>query len=97
MTIFTWKIAQLERNSTDDFVVTCHYRVDALDEQYTEFAYGTVEYSQRSDLFIPFENLTEEIVIGWVQNSLGKESIEESLQAKIDLQKNPPIITGLPW
>jgi len=32
-----------------------------------------------------------------VQESLGKDTVEESLTAQIDAQKNPVQETGLPW
>jgi hypothetical protein len=41
--------------------------------------------------------LTKEEVIGWVQESLGKDTVEASLTANIEAQKNPVQETGLPW
>jgi hypothetical protein len=64
---YTWTIAQLERNTADDFVTIVHYRVTAVDGEYTASTYGTVGYTQESETFIPFANLTEATVIGWVK------------------------------
>jgi hypothetical protein len=41
--------------------------------------------------------LTKDQVVGWVQNALGKDTVETSLQGQIDLQKNPVQATGVPW
>ena len=37
---YTWTIAQMERNTSDDFVVTVHYRVNAVDGDYSASTYG---------------------------------------------------------
>ena len=53
--------------------------------------------------FIPYPDLTPEIVIGWVQSSLGPEgvaNIEANLSAQIAAQINPPPTPQsfpLPW
>lgn len=95
--IFTWTIAQLERNAADNFVVTCHYRVNAVDGDYSAETYGTVSYTQTAEDFVPFEEVTEAIVVGWVKESLSEATIEDALTAQIELQKTPVILTGLPW
>jgi hypothetical protein len=50
-----------------------------------------------SDDYIPFEDLTEEIVFGWVQATLDVEAMEDSLLAQIEEQKNPKTLKGLAW
>ena len=94
---FNWQINQMDRLTSDNFVVTVHYSVTATDGDYSANTYGTVGYTQESDNFIPFDNLTPEIVTGWVQTSLGKDTVEESLAAQIEAQKNPVQVSGLPW
>tara|TARA_Y100000114_G_scaffold48561_2_gene44231 strand:- start:3712 stop:4179 length:468 start_codon:yes stop_codon:yes gene_type:complete len=53
--------------------------------------------------FVEYDNLTENIVIGWVKSALGEErvkQIEDDIIAQIDAQKNPPAPTegsGVPW
>jgi hypothetical protein len=66
---YTWTIAQLERNTADDFVTIVHYSVTAVDDTYTASTYGTVGYTQESETFIPFADLTEATVVGWVKES----------------------------
>jgi hypothetical protein len=92
-----WSIAQLERNTSDGFVVTVHYRVNAVDGDYSASTYGTVGYTQSEESFTPFDELTEETVIGWVQNSLDKDEIEANLASQIEAAKAPATVTGLPW
>jgi hypothetical protein len=97
MATFNWNIVQMDRLTSDNFVVTVHYSVTATEGDYSANTYGTVGYTQESDNFIPFDNLTPEIVTGWVQTSLGKDTVEESLTAQIEAQKNPVQVSGLPW
>jgi hypothetical protein len=48
--------------------------------------------------FTPYGQLTQEQVWGWVNPTIDKTTIEANLQALIDTQKNPPIVTPpLPW
>jgi propanediol dehydratase small subunit len=95
---FNWNIVNLDRNTSDNFVFTVHYNVTATDGDYTASTYGTVGYTQEEGAdYIPYENLTPEIVVGWVQESLGKDTVEDSLAGQIESQKNPVQESGLPW
>jgi len=97
MTTFNWQIAQMDRLTSDGFVVTVHYRVNAVDGDYNASTYGTIGYTQDSDTYTPYADLTQAQVIGWVQTSLGKDTVEASLQSQIDALKNPTQASGLPW
>jgi hypothetical protein len=98
MTTFNWKISQMDRLTSDGFVVTVHYIVTATDDTYSASTYGTVGYTQeQGETYIPYDDLTEATVVGWVQTALGKDTVESSLQSQIDAQKNPVQATGLPW
>lgn len=97
-TIFSWKIAQMDRTPSDGFVIKVHYRVDAFDGTLGSGLYNSVEFKQQQgESFVPFEQLTEDQVVSWVQNSVGKDLVEAELQARIDEQKVPTRQTGLPW
>ena len=93
----TWNVANLERNTADGFVVTVHYRVNAVDGDYSASSYGTVGYTQEEGDFTPYENLTEETVISWVKDSLNAAEIEAGLTANIESQKAPATLAGTPW
>ena len=94
---FNWDVVQMDRLTSDGFVVTVHYTVSAVDGEFTASTYGTVGYTQEEGNFTPYDQLTKEQVVGWVQNSLGKDTVEESLAAQIEAQKNPVQVSGLPW
>jgi cystathionine beta-lyase family protein involved in aluminum resistance len=95
--IYTWNVVQMDRLTFDGFVVTVHYTVNAVDGEYTASTYGTVGYTQEDKSYTPYADLTQAVVVGWVQESLGKDAVEESLASQIEAQKNPVQETGLPW
>jgi hypothetical protein len=99
VTVTTWKIAQLERETADGFVFTAHYTVDAKDDTYSAGAYGSIGF-ERPDNLIPFADLTEAEVVSWVQEALGAEKVAEveaALQAQLNEQRNPSKAAGVPW
>ena len=94
---YTWNVVQMDRLTSDGFVVTVHYTVNAVDGDFTASAYGTVGYTQEDKSYTPFASLTKEQVIGWVKDSLGQEAVETALATQIEAQKNPVQESGLPW
>jgi hypothetical protein len=94
---YTWNVVQMDRQVADGFVVTVHYTVNAVDGEYTASTYGTVGYTQGEGNIVAFDNLTPEVVVGWVKESLGQSTIEAALSAQIEAQKNPVQQSGLPW
>jgi hypothetical protein len=92
----TYTIAQLDRQTSDGLVTTAHWRVDAVDGEYSAGSYGTVGF-ERGDTFIAYDSLTEAQVIAWVKDKLDVAEIEANLQAQIDAQKNPKTAAGVPW
>ena len=98
MTTYLWTIQTMSRLTSDDFVVTVHYNVSATDGTYQASTYGTTSYTQEAgESYVPYASLTEAIVVGWVQNTLGKANVEASLQSQIDAQINPVEEAGVPW
>lgn len=98
MTTYLWTIQQMDRLTADGFVVTVHYNVSATDGTYNASTYGTVGYTEQpGETYTPYDQLTEAQVVGWVQASLGKDTVEASLQSQINAQINPVQQSGTPW
>jgi YbbR domain-containing protein len=99
--MFTWKI--LEVSAKDGVITHARYHVTVteknklVDGDFTASTYGTVGYTQEDKSYKPYADLTQAEVIGWVQESLGKDTVEAGLTAQIEAQKNPVQETGLPW
>ena len=104
MTTYTWKVAQLERETSDGYVFTAHWNVNATEtvenKTYSAGAYGSIGLERPEEDLIAFEELTEELVVSWVLDKLGEEQVvnmETSLTNQIQEQKTPSKIQGLPW
>lgn len=101
VTNFDWRVANMEHYTADGIVFVCHYTVSANDGTYSSSAYGSIglEKPDAEDM-IPYADLTEEIVVGWVKDHFGEEKvaeIEAALQAQLDQQHAPTTAPGLPW
>jgi len=92
----TWKIAQLDRQTSDGLVTTAHYTVNAVDGEHSAGSYGTVSF-ERGASFTAYNSLTEAQVIAWVKEKLDVTEIQASLQSQINAKKTPVTSTGLPW
>jgi hypothetical protein len=92
-----WTISTLERETSNGFVTTAHWQATATDGDYTASTYSTCSWADGTPV-IPYENLTQETVLGWVwANGVDKQATEDALAANIALQKNPVTATGTPW
>lgn len=98
MITFNWTISQMNRATSDGFVFNVHYIISATDGAYSAYTYGTKSYTQElGATYVPYADLTQDMVVAWIQSSLDKDAVEASLQSQIDLQKNPVEQAGVPW
>jgi hypothetical protein len=95
----TWTIATLERELADGGVTVAHWRCTEVDGDFSASSYGTVGFTPdptASD-YIAYDSLTEADVLGWVWESVGQDTVEAALTAKIEADKNPTSGSGVPW
>ena len=97
----TWTISNLDRDTADGFVTIAHWTASQVDGDFTASTYSTQSFTKEGGVnLIPYADLTEEIVVGWVKTALGEEAvaaIDTSLAANIAEQKAPSKATGTPW
>jgi hypothetical protein len=101
----TWSITALyvekQEAGFDDVVHISGWLVQDTDGTNTAQQGGETELPPPSAPFIPYADLTEAEVIGWVQGVLGAQKvaeIEASLNAQIVYMQAAPIETPpLPW
>jgi hypothetical protein len=103
---YNWNFNPLESYPTasgqTDVVFQVHWQAKVTTGSYEANTIGTqpVNYNSES-VFIPFNELTFDIVYGWVTSSMGEErynSIITSLTQQIENQINPPVlIQQAPW
>jgi len=92
----TWTISQLDRKTADGFVTTAHWQATAVDGEHTASIYSTCSWADGTPT-IPYDQLTQATVLGWVWESVDKQATEDALAAQIALQKNPVQASGTPW
>ena len=78
-------------------VYNVHWIVTGVDGDYSATNIGTqIVPLSEGDTFIPFEDLTNEIVVGWTKEAMGEEQvaqIEATIAAAIEDQINPSSVT----
>jgi hypothetical protein len=107
MTTFTWAVTALYTETIadqEDYVVIANYEVVGVDGEYTASLSNTARFSTESvSEFIPYADLTNEIVVGWVQEELGEDGVsnlEACIQGQINSLITPPVYpvsTPLPF
>lgn len=103
MTEFIWQIVSMpayaQIDGQSDVVFQVNWQCLAKDESYSAVSSGSVPVTYTAGSpFTPYGQLTQEQVWGWINPSIDRPEIEANLQAMIDVQKNPPVVTPpLPW
>lgn len=103
---YTWTINSMYtmQQPDPDYVVNVLWTLTGTDGTHTASIDGNCRFdSDQESEFVPYDQLTEEIVIGWVQNALGENGVA-NMKANVDGQigsiVNPPVapqVTPLPW
>jgi hypothetical protein len=97
---YNWTIGNLEyNNDSDQGVVIVHWRCTGVDGDYSASAYSTQSFTPdpSADGYVAYDSLTEDMVIGWVQNAVDQAATEAAIAAKIEAQQNPTTLSGKPW
>lgn len=96
-----FKIADMERKLDEiGTVYTVHYTVTRFRDGEQAGAYGSLGFEAPEADAIPYPQLTEEIVVGWVRDQLGEEKVTEidaALDEQISQKLTPTTSTGVPW
>lgn len=93
-----FKIAQLERQTSDGFVITVHWTASKTKGDNTVGSYGSVGFTQEDGVnLIPFADLTEAVVIDWVKEKLDVEAMETGFDAQLAELAAPAKKSGMPW
>lgn len=98
----TWAVNNMTRVINDGFVIVVDWSCTASATGVQGAFYGgqsTYTNDPTEPGFIPYDQLTEAQVLGWVFTGLGdqKAEIEATLTAKVQKQLNPTTANGVPW
>jgi hypothetical protein len=100
---FTWSVTAMDcypqADGQTDVVFTVHWTLSGTDGTYNGSVYSTCSVPAPEGTFTPYDQLTQEQVLGWIwANGVDKQSAEAAVQQQIDNQINPPVVTPpLPW
>lgn len=103
---YTWAVVQMdaypEYDGETDVVFNVHWTLTGAESGYQSYLYGSQSVTLDSETpFTPFDDLTEEQVLGWVFDAMGAEQVasyEATAAAQVADLINPPVVTPpLPW
>ena len=87
----------LQEEGLTDVVYNVHWIVTGTSDTYSSTSIGTQTVTlDESTPFIPFADLTNDIVVGWTKAAMGEEqvaSIESSIADAIEKEINPVTAT----
>ena len=108
MATITWEIDNLNRELSDGYVNTAAYHVNGVDGSHSFKVENEVELP-KPDTLVPYADLTESQVVGWVKARIGEiqalnpdneptvAEIEAYVEAGVNEKKTPISGVGKPW
>jgi hypothetical protein len=100
--IYNWTVTNLytiDEGTETDYVVTALYNVTGIEQsggvEYTASLSNSAQFEVvQGATFIPYADLTNTIVIGWIENQLGEDgvnNITSCIDGMINSEINPPV------
>ena len=104
----SWKITSVKKGNVDnlqDVVLNVRWEKIGTDEQGNvgKFSGATPFTAPHASAFVPFNELNEALVLGWVQAVVVdsyEQHVNEQIEKQIDAVKNPVVEVAdkdLPW
>ena len=99
----TWTVNAMDcypqESGNTDVVFNVHWTCSGTDGTYNASVYSTCSVPGPGNPFTPYDQLTQDQVLGWVwANGVDKFATEAAVVQQIDNQINPPVVTPpLPW
>lgn len=100
---FNWTISAMDYmplyEGLNDYVVGVHWRYQITNGTQSTDIFGlqTFNPNPNPESFIPFDELilpeNKHIVIGWLEDSMDVEKMEEQLTIALENIVNPPVVT----
>ena len=100
--IYNWTVTNLytlDEGTEKDYVVTALYNVTGIETvdgtEYTASLSNSAQFEVvQGATFIPYADLTNTIVVGWIQSQLGEDGVnnlQASVAGMINSEINPPV------
>ena len=98
---YTWDCKTVDvrpvEDSLTDVVYNVHWKLTGVKEDWAYTSIGTQWLGLDSESeFIPFDELTEEIIEAWVISAMGEEEVEAikaGIAAQLEEKENPTSVT----
>lgn len=102
MLTFIWQFSNLlvqqQQGDVPNAMVSIKYRLCATDRYRSVYRYGSVDFAPVDpDVFIPYEDVTEEAMISFVEQTLGDQL--DIIKAELANEHAGPVVEqrDLPW
>lgn len=97
--MYKWEILNMTTNTVDglpEFVRLVRFRYSLTQGENSVFLENTALFTQQSGDFTPYDQLTEEQVVGWLQNTCDMNLLNTTLDCKMAavVYPNPPSPNG---
>ena len=99
-----WTISALDvkpqEGNLTDVVITAHWSCTGTQDGFSTNVYGTCSFSQPGDPFTPYDQLTQAIVLGWIQPVVTgsyEEHVNGVIAKQIADKIDPVTEPDLPW
>ena len=96
---YTWKVKNLNRELIDGYVFSADWMFFASVEDHTRSISGSTKFDRGDDM-IPYEELTEDLIIEWIRYQVGNQhidSMKRALSSEIMKMYAPESDSGTPW
>jgi len=105
---YTWKVTSVKtktENGNENAVVQTYWTKTGVDEDGHEGTFsGATPFTSlnmpEGSTFVPFNELTEATVLGWIQAVViggYEEHVNAQIQKQIDEKHNPIVEADMPW
>lgn len=102
MPTIVWAINNMERKTNDGFVLVAYWTCTATQDGQSYQVYGSQSfpYDPSEPDFVPYDELTEDMVVGWTKAAMGPERVaqqEEAATRQLEGILHPTTASGVPW
>ena len=103
MATYTWNVSAIDcypqADGETNVAFNVHWTLVGTQDTYSGSVYSTCGVPAPTGTFIPYVDLTQDQVLGWIwANGVDKDSAEAAVQAQIDAQITPTVVQpALPW
>lgn len=105
--VYTWSVSSMDCYPTyenwTDVVFSVHWRLTGVKtvdgKMYSDSRYGSASVSTSTiTTFVPYNELTLDMVVGWIYTEVNGDALKESIANSIQDQISPKIVSlPPPW